>query len=104
MVPVYRGRDSSRRVIAVLGMSGESTVVTWSPRAEAPEETTDEWYANTAALYRHIEALQPAPTKALADYCEVPFTTAVRWVRQCRDRGLLPRSSKQLGKTKGAQE
>lgn len=93
---VPRGNDEAGRV-QVCAPDGTQIFV-WTPRA-ASDLSTDEWYARTALLFDHIKEIQPRnTTQAMADACGVPFTTAVRWVRECRQRGLLPLSQRQINR------
>lgn len=69
----------------------------WEPRSN--DESSEDFYRRVALCYRELEFRRPHdPTQALAELAEVPFTTAVHWVRVCRDRKLLPKSKRQ---TKG---
>lgn len=49
----------------------------------------DEFYVAVAAAYRHLVAVSSQPVADLADANEVPRTTAARWVKEARRRGLL---------------
>ena len=67
----------------------------WQPRS--PAETPNEFYVRVAQTFMDLEAFKPqGPTKALGELAGVPFTTAVNWVRECRNRGLLSPSRRQL--------
>jgi hypothetical protein len=50
----------------------------------------DEFYATVASTYRHLITASSRPVAELADANEVPRTTAHRWVKEARRRGLLP--------------
>lgn len=73
----------------------------WEPRK--PGETADVFYRRVALYFRELEFTRPDdPTQALAELADVPFTTAVHWVRVCRDRGILPKSKRQMkGQSRG---
>lgn len=91
------GEGSTRRVTVTFP---DGSKVVWRARDQVPD--ADAWYASTADLFRALAVMDPAkPTSALALFCDVPFTTAVRWVRVCRDRDLLPQSARQQGRTRG---
>jgi hypothetical protein len=102
------GTEAGLRIITtgtggVLAIADGQVLADWQPR-DRSDLSAGDWYRDTAALYRLIENLHPgSPTKALAEYAQVNFSTAVYWIRECRRRGLLPKSAKQLGKPKGAQ-
>jgi hypothetical protein len=49
----------------------------------------DAFYDRVASIYRHLAAATPRPVVALADANDVPVTTAQRWVKEARRRGLL---------------
>ena len=49
----------------------------------------DTFYDRVADIYRHLAATTPRPVIALADANDVPVTTAQRWVKEARRRGLL---------------
>lgn len=82
--------------------------------AESPTRYPDSFYEDIAMLYElhvtgvdrtldHIEdadvkvsdrkvrkARKTAPVKFMAERLDVPTSTVFRWIRVCRDRGLLP--------------
>ena len=49
-----------------------------------------EFYEVTVRAYRTLAASSPRPVADLAAANEVPVTTAQRWVKESRRRGLLP--------------
>lgn len=69
----------------------------WRADARLPEPllTTsarrrpDEFYEAVASTYRHLAAVTHQPVLDLAEANEVPRTTAHRWVKEARRRGLL---------------
>ena len=69
----------------------------WPPEArlpdrllqEDPRRRPDEFYATVAAAYRHLATATHRPVVELATANEVPRTTAHRWVKEARRRGLL---------------
>lgn len=66
----------------------------WRPRGET--EALEDFLARVAQTFLALEHSRPNDTtKALAAHANVPFTTAVNWIRQCRDRQLLPKSRRQ---------
>lgn len=50
----------------------------------------DEFYATVASTYRHLVTASPRPVADLADANDVPRSTAHRWVKEARRRGMLP--------------
>ena len=50
----------------------------------------DEFYEVVARAYRSLSALSARPVGELAEANDVPVTTAQRWVKEARARGLLP--------------
>lgn len=54
-------------------------------RGHAPDH-----YEQVAEVYDEaLEAGDP-PTQAVAEAFDVPYTTAARWIRRCRQLGVLP--------------
>jgi hypothetical protein len=49
----------------------------------------DAFYRAVAGAYRHLAAVTPRPVAELAGANDVPVTTAQRWVKEARRRGLL---------------
>jgi hypothetical protein len=49
----------------------------------------DAFYDAVAVVYRQLAAASPRPVAELAGANEVPVTTAQRWVKEARRRGLL---------------
>ncbi len=49
----------------------------------------DAFYDAVAKTYRHLAATTARPVGELADANQVPVTTAQRWVKEARRRGLL---------------
>ncbi|MGI8684123.1 MAG: hypothetical protein ACR2MO_03310 [Acidimicrobiales bacterium] len=49
----------------------------------------DAFYAEVASVYRHLVTTSSRPVGDLAAANEVPVTTAQRWVKEARRRGLL---------------
>jgi hypothetical protein len=70
----------------------------WRAVARLPDELLlgskrgrpDEFYATVASTYRHLVTATARPVAELADANEVPRTTAHRWVKEARRRGMLP--------------
>jgi hypothetical protein len=50
----------------------------------------DEFYATVASTYRHLVTASARPVAELADANDVPRSTAHRWVKEARRRGMLP--------------
>jgi hypothetical protein len=50
---------------------------------------TKEHYQDVATIYREAEGAGRHPTKAVAEWAEVPRSTAATWVRRARDLGEL---------------
>jgi hypothetical protein len=55
-----------------------------------PRSRPDEFYATVASTYRHLVSATAKPVVELALANEVPRTTAHRWVKEARRRGMLP--------------
>jgi hypothetical protein len=49
----------------------------------------DSFYGAVAAIYRKLAAASPRPVVEIAGANDVPVTTAQRWVKEARRRGLL---------------
>jgi hypothetical protein len=60
-----------------------------SERARAGAGPSDEDLRTVAALYQVAYATGQAPTKLVMNRLELPRSTASRWVRMARERGLL---------------
>ena len=59
-------------------------------RANAVQGYPDRFYEAVAAAYRSLVATSSRPIVDLAEANGVPVTTAQRWVKEARRRGLLP--------------
>ena len=59
-------------------------------RSHATRGYPDRFYDAVAAAYHTLAPLTPKPVVALADANDVPVTTAQRWIREARNRGMLP--------------
>jgi hypothetical protein len=60
-----------------------------SERAKGGGGPSDEDLRTVAALYQVAYATGQAPTKLVMNRLDLPRSTASRWVRMARDRGLL---------------
>lgn len=60
-----------------------------SLRSNAVRGYPDAFYDSIASAYRSLVATSPKPVAELAAANEVPVTTAQRWVKEARRRGLL---------------
>jgi len=58
-------------------------------RTTAVRGYPDAFYDAVAAAYRALATSSPRPVADLADANDVPVTTAQRWVKEARRRGLL---------------
>ncbi|HEV2891417.1 MAG TPA: hypothetical protein VGX28_13675 [Frankiaceae bacterium] len=58
-------------------------------RANAVRGYPDAFYDSVATAYRTLAASTPKPVAEIAFANEVPVTTAQRWVKEARRRGLL---------------
>lgn len=58
-------------------------------RTNAVRGYPDAFYDAVASAYRHLAASSPRPVAELADANDVPITTAQRWIKEARRRGLL---------------
>jgi hypothetical protein len=56
---------------------------------EGSRRRSDDFYATVASIYRHLAATTHQPVVELAAANEVPRTTAHRWVKEARRRGML---------------
>ena len=69
----------------------------WRDEARLPDHLllgdarrrTDEFYGAVASTYRHLVSATHQPVVVLAEANEVPRTTAHRWVKEARRRGML---------------
>lgn len=59
-------------------------------RESAVRGYPDEFYEVVARAYRALAAVSPRPIVELAEANGVPPTTAQRWVKEARQRALLP--------------
>lgn len=59
-------------------------------RSNAVRGYPDRFYEAVAAAYHTLAPITPKPVVALAEANEVPVTTAQRWIREARVRGMLP--------------
>jgi hypothetical protein len=59
-------------------------------RSNAVRGYPDRFYEAVAAAYHTLAPVTPKPVVALAEANGVPVTTAQRWVREARVRGMLP--------------
>lgn len=74
---------------------GSLIAVAWRPQTDFDSRRS--FLEFVAATFRDLEAYRPSDTtKALAEVADVPFTTAVNWVRECRSAELLPKSKRQM--------
>jgi hypothetical protein len=93
-------RDVSTRVPAARGwMSygfGTLTVTRPAPTLVVPtaKPYPDTFYADVAVAYRHFAQERRDPASAIADRAGVRASTAYRWVRVAREKGLLPLGSR----------
>ncbi len=78
------------------GLAG-TVLSTAAGMATAPaEESPDQFYTRVALIFAELSISRPSDTTtALAELADVPFTTAVSWVRKSRERGYLPKSGRQ---------
>jgi len=58
-------------------------------RSNAVQGYPDAFYEAVASIYRHLSATSSRPVGDLAEANDVPVTTAQRWVKEARRRGLL---------------
>jgi len=64
-----------------------------SLRSNAVQGYPDAFYDAVASVYRHLAGVSSRPVGEIADANDVPVTTAQRWVKEARRRGLLPPGS-----------
>jgi hypothetical protein len=65
------------------------------PQLTRPDGATpEEFYPRVAAAYLEYAQLTRAPAKEMAAEAGVPVTTAHRWIREARRRGVLPPARK----------
>jgi hypothetical protein len=60
-----------------------------SLRSNAVQGYPDAFYDAIASTYRHLAGVSPRPVVDIAEANGVPVTTAQRWVKEARRRGLL---------------
>lgn len=58
-------------------------------RSNAVQGYPDAFYDAVASTYRHLAGTSSRPVGDLAEANDVPVTTAQRWVKEARRRGLL---------------
>lgn len=96
-VPTHSELQSMREVLELVAAAERiEEWGPWTPRGE--DESFDDFLVRVADTFRVLERTRPHSTRALAELADVPYTTAVNWVRKARDKGLLPRSRRQLAK------
>ena len=61
-----------------------------SLRSNAVRGYPDAFYDAVASVYRHLAGTSSRPVGDIAAANDVPVTTAQRWVKEARRRGLLP--------------
>lgn len=61
-----------------------------APRSHKP----DSFYADVAERFAYQSTISARPTLDLVEANGVEFTTMVRWVREARNRGLLPKTGR----------
>lgn len=85
------GPDEVRRVYRLASGKSKTTVIKVEHqfRGRGPDETPDEFYARVADQYRALAVTSGKPVAGLTRAAEVPYSTAARWVREARKRGLL---------------
>ena len=74
------------------------TTTGWRDIARLPEDLLvapgrsrpDAFYATVASTYRHLVSTTSRPVVELALANDVPRSTAHRWVKEARRRGMLP--------------
>ncbi len=59
-----------------------------------PDEEPGSFYRRVASFYKATMERGGKPTSAIAESAGVPKTTAARWVREARQRNLLPATTK----------
>ncbi len=62
--------------------------------ARQSDETPDAFYKRVASFYKVMMERGGKPTSAIAESAGVTKTTAARWVREARQRNLLPPTTK----------
>jgi hypothetical protein len=95
------GQPSATARDAVLAAHDpETSVASFHTRPDQPRDLRlertgdrkhpDEFYAEVADLYSWTASRSRRPAADIAAANDVPVTTAHRWVKECRRRGLLP--------------
>lgn len=64
------------------------------PQGGRPPEYGPEHWEKVAQVYREAFAKNRTPTRAVARRFKVTPSAAAKWVAQCRERGLLPRTTR----------
>ena len=96
-IPVGRIEAAANARLAGPAARAAREAVGESPPARIPESFRsnavrgypDAFYDSVATAYRSLVATTPKPVAELAFANEVPVTTAQRWVKEARRRGLL---------------
>ena len=91
-VPVGRIEAAANAELLTPGAKPRKATVARIPdeyRSNAVRGYPDAFYDVVASAYRTLSASTPKPVAELAYANEVPLTTAQRWVKEARRRGLL---------------
>lgn len=61
------------------------------PISHVQPRSGDDFFRHVADYYRQAAARGGRGVgRRIAEHCDVPYTTAHRWIRECRKRGYLP--------------
>lgn len=103
LLPFWRGVSGAGEQSWEGVGTGDGSVIAFDWRPQTAFDSRRAFLEFVAATFRDLEAHRPSDTtKALAELADVPFTTAVNWVRECRAAQLLPKSKRQTkGQSRG---
>jgi len=96
-IPVGRIEAAANAQLAAAGPGGKPKYSRKPPPARVPDALRsnavrgypDAFYDSIATAYRSLAATTPKPVSEIAVANDVPVTTAQRWVKEARRRGLL---------------
>lgn len=89
--------DPDALVAGGFGLDDQAIRNVRTARSGARRRMTDELLSQVVSTYQTAEAAGRAPGRAVEDAFGVSERTALRYIRECRDRGLLEHSDRSKG-------